>query len=295
MTRASGRRTGGWRAWCSLGAVLVAWAAASATGAVDPRVLPGPVDVARAAADLVATGTLLPALAVSVGRLAAGALLGTGAGLVLGLVAGLSPIGHDVVDRPLQAVRAVPFTALTPLLVVWWGLGETPKVLLVVLASAVPVYVATVTGARSVDSRLREVAAAQGVGRWVTVRRVVLPGALPSVLAGVRLALGTGWVAVIVAEQVATDRGVGALLTDARTWARTDVVLVCVALYAVLGLVTDALVRGVEHRALHWRAPGPVARAVAPTPAVPASDAPGGPPPARHPLPPARPPTQEPA
>ncbi|SFJ71890.1 ABC transporter permease [Cellulomonas sp. KH9] len=277
-------RTGWWRPWGSLVVLGAAWGVVTAMGGVDPRVLPAPVDVARAAADLVATGTLLPALAVSVGRLAAGALLGTAAGLVLGLVAGLSPVGHDVVDRPVQAVRAVPFTALTPLLVVWWGLGETPKVLLVVLASAVPVYVATVAGVRGVDPRLREVAAAQRVGRWATVRRVVLPGALPSVLAGVRLALGTGWVAVIVAEQVATDRGVGALLTDARTWARTDVVLVCVALYAALGLVTDALVRGVEHRALRWRAP---------TPGVPPADRP--PSPSTPAVAPARRPTEEPA
>ncbi|UZN02718.1 ABC transporter permease [Cellulomonas sp. S1-8] len=231
------------------------WTVVAGVGGVPPQVLPGPVAVARAGAELVAAGTLVPALAVSVGRLAVGAVLGIAIGLALGLVAGLTRSGHDVVDRPLQAVRAVPFTALTPLLIVWCGLGETPKVLLVVIASVVPVYVATVTGVQGVDPRLRELAVAQHLDRRSTLRRVVLPGALPSVLAGVRLALGTGWVAVIVAEQVATDRGVGALLADARTWARTDVVLLCVALYAALGLVTDALVRAVEERALRWRGP----------------------------------------
>ncbi|GIG40201.1 ABC transporter permease [Cellulomonas phragmiteti] len=256
--RSRGRRDGwrdGWRGWWSLGLVVVAWTVATSAGAVAPQVLPGPAAVARAGAELVTAGTLLPALAVSVGRLAVGALLGTGLGLALGLLAGLTRTGHDVVDRPVQAVRAVPFTALTPLLVVWCGLGETPKVLLVVIATVVPVYVATVQGVQGVDPRLRELAVAQHLGRGATLRRVVLPGALPSVLAGVRLALGTGWVAVIVAEQVATDRGVGALLADARTWARTDVVLLCVALYAVLGLLTDALIRATEQHALRWRTP----------------------------------------
>lgn len=241
------------RSWWSLGAVVVAWAGATSAGLVAPQVLPGPGAVVRAGAELVAAGTLLPALGVSVARLVVGALLGTVLGLALGLAAGLSRVGHDVVDRPVQAVRAVPFTALTPLLVVWYGLGETPKVLLVVLACVVPVYVATVQGVQGVDPRLRELARAQRLGRAATLRRVVLPGAWPSVLAGARLALGTGWVAVIVAEQVATDRGVGALLTDARTWARTDVVLLCVALYAALGVLTDTLVRLAERRLLRWR------------------------------------------
>lgn len=252
-TRTPPRRPVRGRSWWSLAAVVVTWTAVTATGRVDPRVLPGPVDVVRAGADLLAAGTLLPALGTSVARLAVGAAVGVLIGVVLGLVAGLTRTGHDVVDRPLQALRAVPFTALTPLLVVWYGIGEAPKVLLVVLAAVVPVYVATVAGAHGVDPRLREVAAVLDLGRWGAVRHVVLPGALPSVLAGVRLALGTGWVAVIVAEQVATDRGVGALLTDARTWARTDVVVLCIALYAGLGLVTDGLVRAVERHALRWR------------------------------------------
>lgn len=251
----SGARGRWWRRWASLALLAVAWAAVTAAGAVAPQVLPGPAAVARAGAGLVADGTLLPALAVSVGRLAVGAVVGIALGVTLGLASGLSATGHDVVDRPVQALRAVPFTALTPLLVVWCGLGEAPKVVLVVVAAVVPVYVATLQGVQGVDPRLRELAVAQRLGRGATLRRVVLPGALPSVLAGVRLALGTGWVAVIVAEQVATDRGVGALLTDARTWARTDVVLLCVALYAVLGLATDALVRAVEAPALRWRTP----------------------------------------
>ncbi len=255
------------RPWWSLLALLGAWGVVGATGAVDARVLPGPVDVVRAGAGLVAAGTLLPALAVSVARLVVGVVVGVVLGLALGLVAGLSRTGHDVVDRPVQAVRAVPFTALTPLLVVWCGIGETPKILLVVVATLVPTYVATVAGVHGVDPLLREVAAVLHLGRWGTTWHVVLPGALPSVLAGVRLALGTGWVAVIVAEQIATDRGVGALLTDARTWARTDVVVLCVALYAALGLLTDALVRAAEHRALAWRTTaGPPAGAGVPSP-----------------------------
>ena len=252
------------RTWWSLAAIVLAWAAVAATGRVPPQVLPGPVEFLRAALDLAGAGTLAPALAVSLTRLVAGVGVVVLLGLATGVVAGLSRLGHDLVDRPVQALRAVPFTALAPLLLVWFGLGETPKVLLVVVACAVPVHVATVAGVQGTDPRLREVAAVHGLRRWATVRRVVLPGALPSVLAGVRLGLGSGWVAVIVAEQVATDRGVGALLADARLWARTDVVMLCVALYAALGLATDALVRGAEHHLLRWRRP--VAPVRTPTP-----------------------------
>ncbi|UJP40114.1 ABC transporter permease [Cellulomonas palmilytica] len=240
------RPPGAWRPWLSTVGLLAAWAVVGASGRLDPHVLPAPGAVLRAAWDLVADGSLPAALAVSGTRVAVGAGAGVAVGLLLGLLAGLSGIAHDVVDRPLQAVRAVPFTAVTPLLVVWVGLGEPPKVLLVAVAALVPTYLATVGGVRGVDPRLRELAAAYGLGRRRTATRVLLPAALPAVLVGLRLALGTAWVALVVAESVNAAEGVGALLTDARTYARTDVVLLCVLVYAALGLVTDALVRALE-------------------------------------------------
>ncbi|WP_432546025.1 ABC transporter permease [Kineococcus sp. SYSU DK004] len=245
----------GARPWLSTLALLVLWQALATAGALDPRTLPGPDVLARTAAELLRSGELAGAVGVSLARVAAGTVLGVGLGLAAGLLAGLSRLAHDVVDRPVQMVRTVPFTALVPLFLLWFGLGETPKVALVVVATAVPLYLNTVAGVRGVDHRLVEVARVNGLSRWRTVRRVLLPGALPSVLVGLRFALGVAWVAVIVAETVNADRGVGHLLTTGRTYARTDVVVVCIALYAALGALTDAAVRALEARLLRWRTP----------------------------------------
>lgn len=257
------------RPWLSTLALLAGWAAVCASGRVDPHVLPAPGAVLRAARDLTLDGSLPGALAVSGTRVAVGAGAGVAAGLLLGVVAGLSAVAHDVVDRPLQAVRAVPFTAVTPLLVVWVGLGEPPRLLLVAVAALVPTYLATVGGVRGVDPRLRELAAAHGLRRRRTATRVLLPAALPAVLVGLRLALGTAWVALVVAESVNASAGVGALLTDARTYARTDVVLLCVLVYAALGLLTDALVRALERALLVPVPAGPTARPAPPVLSVP--------------------------
>ena len=234
------------RPWLSTVALVGAWQVVTATGTVAPVVLPAPSTVLATAAGLVRDGTLPEALAVSLGRVAAGSAIGLTLGLALGLLAGLSRVGADVVDRPIQMVRTVPFTALTPLLVLWAGLGETPRVTLVALATAVPMYLNTVGGVRGVDPQLREVAVTLHLGRLRTVWFVLLPASLPAVLVGLRHALGLAWVAVVVAETVNATSGVGHLLMTGRTYVRTDVVLVCVAVYALLGVATDAVVRLVE-------------------------------------------------
>ncbi len=241
------------RPWLSTVALLVAWQVATSAGHVPPTVLPTPSTVLSTAAGLVRDGTLPHALLVSLGRAAAGSAIGVTVGLALGLLAGLSRVGADVVDRPIQMVRTVPFTALTPLLVLWAGLGEAPRVTLVALATAVPMYLNGVGGVRGVDPLLREVAATLHLGRLRTVWHVLLPGALPTVLVGLRHALGLAWVAVVVAETVNATSGIGHLLTTGRTYVRTDVVLVCVAVYALLGVATDAVVRAVERPVLRRR------------------------------------------
>lgn len=234
---------------------MLLWQLVATAGALPSSVLPGPVELLGTAATLVRDGTLPEALLVSLLRVLAGAGAGIAVGLALGLLSGLSRVGEDVVDRPVQMVRTIPFTALTPLLMLWLGLGEAPKVVLVAIATAVPMYVNTVGGVRGVDDRLLEVARVYGLGTWRTVTQVVLPGALGTVLVGLRHALGIAWVAVIVAETVNASSGIGYQLTNARTYVRTDVVMVCIAVYAVLGLLTDGVVRLAERRLLHWREP----------------------------------------
>lgn len=254
------------RSWLSTVAVVVAWQVVAWSGTLPPSALPGPTTVLRTAVGLVADGTLPAALVVSLGRVAVGAALGVTAGLALGLVAGLWRVGADLVDRPVQMLRTVPFTALTPLLALWAGLGETSRVALVVVATLVPTYLNTVGGVRGVDPQLRELAAVLHLSPARTAWHVLLPGALPSVLVGLRHALGLAWVAVVVAETVNAPSGLGHLLTTARTYVRTDVVLVCVAVYALLGVATDALVRVAERRLVPTAHPRPTDRKDLPTP-----------------------------
>jgi len=241
------------RPWLSTAVVVLVWYLCAVTGVLAPNTLPGPDRILITAWHSITDGTLGGALLVSLGRVAAGAALGVTAGLLLGVVAGFSRVGEDIVDRPMQMVRTIPFTALVPLFILWFGLGQAPKVLLIAVASAVPMYLNTFAGVRDVDRKLVEVAHLYRLGRLGTARAVLLPGALPSVLTGLRFALGNSWIAVIIAETVNSDAGIGFLLVNAQQFIATDVVVLCIAVYALLGLITDWLVRLLERSLLTWR------------------------------------------
>lgn len=244
-----------WRGWVSSVALLAGWQLVAMLGVVPAAVLPAPTTLVGTFGELTWSGELPWALLVSTGRVGLGAVIGVAVGLGLGLIAGLSRLGADVVDKPMQMVRTIPFTALAPLLLLWLGLDEAPKITLVAVAVAVPMYINTVGGLRGVDPGLIELGRAYRLSTWQLIRRVLLPGAMGQVLTGLRFALSVAWVAVIVAETVNAAAGIGFLLATARTFARTDIVLVCVVVYALLGLVTDGIVRFIEARLLAWRAP----------------------------------------
>ncbi|MDM0018860.1 ABC transporter permease subunit [Variovorax saccharolyticus] len=237
----------------STAALLLAWQAASAAGWLSPRTLPGPDRLLATAWSMLQDGSLPHALAISLSRVVQGAILGGMAGVAAGIFAGFSRLGEDIVDKPMQMLRTIPFTALVPLFILWFGIDETPKVLLVAFGVAVPLYINTFGGIRNVDVKLVEVARVARMGRLAIALRVLLPAALPTLLVGLRFALGLAWVAVIIAETVGADSGIGFLLTNARQFVRTDVMLVCVAVYALLGLATDYLVRILERLLLSWR------------------------------------------
>ncbi|MHA3947144.1 ABC transporter permease [Cellulomonas bogoriensis] len=249
------------RPWVSTLVVVAGWEAVARLGLVRPEVLPPPSALLTTATAMTVDGTLPGALVVSLGRVAAGAGIGITVGVALGLVAAFWRTGADVVDKPVQMLRTIPFTALTPLLILWFGLGESPKILLVVVATLVPMYLNTLGGVRAVDPALVEVATAYRLSAWQTATQVLLPGALAPILVGLRHALGIAWVAVIVAETVNASSGIGYLLTTARTYVRTDQVMVCIAVYACLGLATDSLVRALERRLLRWDRPAPAGTA----------------------------------
>jgi sulfonate transport system permease protein len=240
--------------WIVPGLALIAWQVAAGLGWLTSRILPSPAEVGRAAYRLAASGELARHVAISARRAALGFFSGGGIGLAFGLLNGLSRRAELLFDSTLQMVRAVPHLALVPLFILWLGIGETAKVALVALAAVFPLYLNTLHGLRSLDPRLVEMARVHGLGRVALLRRVVLPGALPSILVGVRYGLGVVWLTLIVAETISADAGIGYLAMNAREFLQADVVLVAILLYALLGNLADLATRLLERWLLPWHA-----------------------------------------
>jgi sulfonate transport system permease protein len=233
--------------------LLLLWQVASSSGLLPERLIAAPVQIARTAADLTTAGTLPDAIAVSLKRVAEGFAIGSVAAIVLALAAGLSRLGENAIDPPMQMLRALPFYGLIPLFILWFGIGETPKILLVALGVVIPLYLNLIGALRGIDPELYEVGDSLHLNRWERLRHIVAPGALPGTLVGLRQSLGVAWLALIVAEQVNADAGIGYMINNARDFLRTDIVVVGLVAYAALGLITDAIVRALERRALRWR------------------------------------------
>ncbi|WP_430542108.1 ABC transporter permease [Streptomyces roseofulvus] len=233
--------------------LLLVWQVSSATGVLAPEVLASPGTIARSAAALVADGTLPTAMGVSLRRVAAGLVIGGAVGVTLALLSGLSRLGEDLVDATVQMLRTVPWVGLIPLLIIWLGIGEAPKVALIALGTAFHLYLNVYAGIRGVDAQLVEAGQSLGLGRWGLVRHVVLPGALPGAMTGLRYALATAWLALVFGESINADAGIGFLMNQAREFFRTDVIVVCLVVYAFLGLLADAVVRTLERLLLQWR------------------------------------------
>ncbi len=233
--------------------LVILWQAASTSGLLTGRVLAAPSVILRTAWGLAASGELFSSMAVSLLRVLAGLAVGVFAGGLLALASGLSRWGEDLVDAPMQMLRTLPFLALVPLFILWFGIGELPKVALVALGSMFPVYLNLFAGIRAIDPKLVEAGRVFGLRCWGVVRHVILPGALPSALVGLRYAVGIAWLSLVVAEQVNAQAGIGYLINEARDFLRTDVIVVGLLVYAVLGLVTDWAVRWAERRLLAWR------------------------------------------
>jgi len=229
------------------------WELAARVGWLSPKVLAGPSTVLTAGVDMVRDGTLGTALWASVQRVFWGLGLGIPIGAALALVAGLSRTGDDMIDANVQMLRFVPIIGLQPLLILWIGIGETAKISLIVLGVAFPVYVNTYAAIRSLDPGHLQLADVVGLGRWSRIRRVILPGALPGFLVGVRMATAVAWLLLVFAEQINARSGLGYLMIRAQTFFQSDVIVVCLVVYAVLGLLSDGLVRLLERTLLRWQ------------------------------------------
>lgn len=233
--------------------LLGLWSIGSAAGWLDPRTLSAPWTVVTTAGDLIADGRLQDNLIVSARRAALGLALGTVIGTVTALISGLSRWGEAILDGPIQIKRAVPAVALVPLLILWIGIGEQMKVLTITLGVFVPVYIHTHNGLRSIDSRYVELGESLRLPRTRFLRRIVLPGALPGFLLGMRFAVVGAWLSLVVVEQINSTSGIGYMMDLARQYGQTDIIIVGLVLYGLLGLLSDGAVRLVQRRALSWR------------------------------------------
>jgi sulfonate transport system permease protein len=233
--------------------LLGLWCLSSALGALDPRVLSEPWTVVTTLAELLDSGRLQEHLFTSARRAAAGLCIGVIAGTLLALVSGLSRLGEALLDGPVQIKRAIPTLALIPLLILWFGIGEPMKVSSVALAVMVPVYLHTHAGLRGIDARYVELAQTVHLTRAEFIRKVALPGALPGFLMGLRLAVTAAWLSLVVVEQINATSGIGYMMSLARSYGQTEIIIVGLALYGSLGFASDSAIRWVERRALSWR------------------------------------------
>ncbi|MET8365029.1 ABC transporter permease subunit [Micromonospora sp. NPDC049580] len=247
------RSTRRWRRLVSPLVLVLGWELAARTGVLAPEKLPAPSDVLATGWRLSRDGTLAVHLVDSLTRAGAGLLIGGVLALVLGTVAGLLRLGDDLVDPPVQMARMLPHLGLVPLLIIWVGIGESLKISLVALGAFFPIYFNTYAGIRDIDERLVEAARACGLGQAARLRHVVLPGALPSLFLGLRLAIGAAWLSLVVGEQVNAQTGIGFLMMEAREFSQTDVVVLGLLVYALLGLISDLALRVAERRMLTWR------------------------------------------
>lgn len=233
--------------------ILGAWQASANLGLVSPETLPAPTEIIAAYAELIRTGELQSAIPTSLARALAGLLLGAGTGLVLGLFAGLWRVGEELFDAPLQMLRTIPFIAMIPLFIIWFGIGEQAKIALIYGATIFPVYLNTYAGVRGVDQKLIEAARVFGLSPRLIATRVIIPTALPSILVGLRYAAGVSLLALVAAEQINARSGIGFILINANQNQRTDIIIAGIIVYALLGIVIDLIMRVVERFALPWR------------------------------------------
>jgi sulfonate transport system permease protein len=238
--------------WLVPALLVLAWEALARFGKIPSYILPAPTKVVATAISLIQDGTLIPDIGISLLRAASGFALGGSIGFALGVAVGFSRTAGLLLDRTILMLRAIPFLAVLPLVIVWLGIGEGAKIFLVAFGVAFPIYMNTVLGIRQVDPKLIELGRVTGLSARTLIRRIILPGALPSILNGVRYALATAWLALVVAETIAASSGIGFLAMDAREFLRTDVIVLVIVIYAAIGVAADSAAKLLERRLLAW-------------------------------------------
>lgn len=226
--------------------IIIAWQVVTTTGLVAPYLLPSPESVLAAGVELADRGLLWTHIAISVQRVLLGFAIGSVIGLAIAGIVGLSRIGDVLLSPTLSAVRAVPSLAWVPLLILWMQIGEESKVTLIAIGAFFPVYTTVASALRHVDPQLVEAGRSFSLRGWSLFRTVQLPAVVPSVVAGLRLALAQAWLFLVAAELIASSMGLGFLLTDSQNSGRVDRIILSIVLLALLGTITNALLVLVE-------------------------------------------------
>jgi sulfonate transport system permease protein len=232
--------------------LLVSWELGARFGLIDPRTLPAPSQVVGAFWQTAKTGELGSNVPISFERAMTGLAIGGGLGFLLGVLTGVSRKAELLLDSGLQMLRNVPHLAIIPMVILWFGIDEMAKVFLVAVGTLFPLYLNTFHGIRTIYHGLIEMAEVNGLSKFAIFWRVLLPGAMPSILIGLRYALGIMWLTLIVAETISASSGIGYMTMNAREFLQTDVVVLGVLIYALLGKAADTFTKAIEHRVLAW-------------------------------------------
>ncbi|GGN48397.1 MULTISPECIES: aliphatic sulfonate ABC transporter permease SsuC [Oceanobacillus] len=238
-----------WLIPCSL---IIVWQLMSITGILSERIIPAPTQIIEAAILLLGNGELYDHMSISLTRAAVGFIIGGSIGFMLGLLNGVFRISDLLFDTSIQMLRNIPHLALIPLVILWFGIGETSKIFLVALGVLFPVYINTYHGIKSVDKRLIEMGESYGLKGYKLFFHVILPGALSSILVGIRFSLGVMWLTLIVAETISAQSGIGYMAMNAREFMQMDIIVLSILIYAVFGKVSDVIARYLEGRLLKW-------------------------------------------
>ncbi|WP_430433893.1 ABC transporter permease [Methyloversatilis sp.] len=237
--------------WVLPALALLAFEVLVRSGVLAAHLFPAPSEIVRTLFDL--GSGLASHIGVSIARVAGGFAIGASLAVVAAVVVGLDRRAEALLDPSFQALRAVPSLAWVPLLLLWLGIDETPKITLIAIGAFFPVYLNLLSGLRNVNRKLVELGEVYGLSRSALVRRILLPASLPSLYTGLRVGLSLAWMFLVAAELIAATRGLGYLLTDGRETSRPDIVLAAILLLAVLGKLSDSVLKSLEKRALVWR------------------------------------------
>ncbi|BAZ44233.1 binding-protein-dependent transport systems inner membrane component [Chondrocystis sp. NIES-4102] len=232
--------------------LLLIWQVLAQVGLISTKVLPTPIAVVRAGIHLASTGELYKHIYISAVRAIWGFIIGGAIGFILGLLNGVFRWSELLLDTSVQMLRNIPHLAMIPLVILWFGIGDSGRIFLVAIGVLFPIYINTYLGIRTIDRGLLEMGKIYGLSFWDLFWQIILPGALPSILVGVRYALGIMWLTLIVAETIAANSGIGYLAMNAREFMQTDVVVFAILLYALLGKFADVIARQLETKLLQW-------------------------------------------